>query len=261
MTEEIKSVWDSDVVKDFEQESSGGGGWIAYTNVQLGYKVFARGYPNEETFFAFDVGKENDKARAKREAEAFVDEVNSKLPASEDKVSKPTNALRIEVDKDQVYNKDTSMWQGNRIQDTPVWQDAYKKVIFPNLKEAGADIGWQWARITFAPDPYKPKRINQLTGEEVDNLVMYVAETYLTKAEALDAVAKLGGTDEEKKPSSPPPIVDSKPAVSGDVPEGYDEESWNSVIPLIKDELASGNSLKQVAEDYGVGVPDIVKLK
>lgn len=261
MTDNNISVWDSDVVKSFEQEGSGGGGWICYTNIQLGYKVFASGYSNEETFFPFNISDENDKKRAKLESQKFVDGVNSKLLASDDRVKPATNAIRIEVDKAQVYNKDTSTWQGNRIQDTPVWTDAYKQIIFPHLKEANADLGWQWARISFAPDPYKPTRINQLTGDEVANLVMYVAETYLTKAEALDAAATLAKVSADSIPEAASGTMAHHEAKITDVPAGWDLDSWESVIPEIKKEIESGKSLKEIADDYGVSVPDIVKLK
>lgn len=259
MTDNI-SVWDSDVVKSFEQEGSGGGGWIARTNVSLGYKVFAQGYSNEETFFPFNVGDSNDKERAKREAQSFVDKANGSLLASEDRVKPPTNAIRIEVDKEQVYNKDTSAWQGNRIQDTPVWTDAYKQIIFPHLKEANADLGWQWARISFAADPYKPTRINSLTGEEVANLVMFISEVYLTKEEALDAAASLG-SGSVSEPKATTQAVAQPAQASGDIPAGWDAESWGSVVEAIKSEIASGKPLKQIADDYGVTIPDVAKLK
>jgi hypothetical protein len=257
MSENANSVWDSDVVKSFEEESSGGGGWICWTNIQLGYKIFAKGYDNNETFLPFDVGNAQDKERAKREALKFVDKVNAE---SVEKVKAPTNAIRIELDKEKTYNKDTSTWQGNRIQDTPVWTDAYKEVIFPHLKDANADLGWQWARISFEKDPYKPTRINQLTGEEVANLVMYVAETYLTKQDALDAAAELEGSKSDDG-SSPVAQQETATTQSDDVPDGYDEESWNSVIPLIKEEIANGKAVKEIADDYGVSIPDVVKLK
>jgi len=259
MSDEVNSVWESDVVKSFEKEGSGGGGWVAWTNVELGYKVFAKGCSNEETFFSFKVGDDASKESAKREAYKFVDKVNSE---SAYEVKKPTNAIRIELDKEKVYNKDTSTWQGNRIQDTPVWTEAYKEIIFPHLKEANADIGWQWARISWEADPYKPTRINTMTGEEQDNLVMYVAETYLTKQEALDAAAKLGGgSSDESDDSSASNTTDEK-VPDANIPEGYDEESWAGVIPYIKEDLASGEkSPKQIADDYGISIPDVMKLK
>ena len=247
------SVWDSDVVKGFEGESSGGGGWVCYTNIELGYKVFARNHDNSETFFSFSIEDENDKSRAKTAAQKFVDTVNTQLVPGDDKVKAPTSAIRIELDKQQVYGRDVSTWSGNRIQDTPVWTDAYKKIISPHLKEAGADLGWQWARIALEPDPYKPTRLNRLTGETVANLVMYVAEVYLNKQEALDAAAETSGGSSKSS--------EEETSQEKSFPEGYDAESWGIVIPLIKQALADGQSIKEVADDYGVGIPDVAKLK
>jgi hypothetical protein len=170
----VNSVWESEVVQGWQSESSGGGGWICRVNIQLGYKVFARGYSNEESFFPADMNIEGSTEQAKAKAKAFVDKVNAELPAGENKVKNPTNAIWLEIEKDSVYNKDVSTWEGNRIFVTPVWTDAYNKVILPALKESGAGLGWQWARVSFATDPYKATRMNQ-NGEEVANLVAYVA--------------------------------------------------------------------------------------
>lgn len=256
-----ESVWDSEVVSKLEDESSGGGNWVAYTNVQFGYKVFAPGFDNNQTFFPFNIGDENSKKSARLEASSFVDKLNKDNTATP--VKAPTNAIRIELDKDQVYNKDTSTWQGNYIQDTPLWVDAYKTLIKENLKKAGAGLGWQWAHLAWGEDPYKPTRINKLTGEEVANLVLYVKEVYLTKQEALDAAAKLaaGGGGNRSTATADDGAVNSAEATKDDsVPPGF-EDVWDEVKSAIVKELAEGATVPQIATDYGIAVKYIVKLK
>lgn len=262
------SVWGSDVVKGYEKESGGGGGgWVCHTNVVLGYKVFAQGMSNDETFFPYKIGDENSKKKARFDANAFKDKYNESVPAGGKKATNPSNAIRIELDKEQTYNKDTSTWDGNRVQDTPLWTDAYKGLISPHLVESGAGEGWQWALIQWAPDPWAEKNnktiINQVTGEETTPLVMFVAKVFLTKQEALDYAAELeaGKSPSEESDSPPFALDDDDEEQSSDVPDGYDQESWNSVVPFIEGELEAGTPIKQIADDYGVSVAVIAKLK
>jgi len=252
----MTSIWESDVVNSFENESSGGKGWICYTEIAFGYKVFAKGRTNEETFFPFDIAKEGDKERAMSEAEAFRQEYNN----SGGSAKPPTNALSIVVDKDNVHGYDNSQWQGNRIIHTPCWTDAYKLVIRPSLKETGADLGWQWLRLGWKPDPKNPERENTLTGEMQANLVPYIMETFASKQEALDAAAA-DATGESAPATQAQSGKNGSGGADEHIPEGYDTASWAIVKPDILKAKASGISNKQIADDYGITIPDVVKVQ
>ncbi len=244
------SVWESDVVNSFENESSGGRGWVCLATLEFGYKLFARGKSNEETFFAFDINVDGDKDRALSEAEAFKDKCNSEGGS----VKAPTNALQITVSKENVFGYDTSNWQGDRIFTHPCWTDAYKKVIRPSLKEAKADLGQQWLRLGFKPDPQKPEYEDSLTGEMKANLVPFVMEVFLNKQAALDAAA-------DTSAGAPKETTTSAPAQSSDIPEAYDATSWELVKPDILKAKADGVAPKQIADDYGISIADVVKVK
>jgi hypothetical protein len=152
------------------------------------------------------------------------------------------------------------MWSGNRIFDITCWSDAYKKVVRPSLKEANANIGWQWLRLSFKPDPYKPERENQLTGEMVANLVPYIVEVFPNKQSALDAAADTSGAGKSTQAQS---STGEQPPFDADefIPEGYDATSWAIVKPDILKAKGEGVSPKQIADDYGLTVPDVVKVK
>ena len=260
MTDQVQSnsVWDSDVVTGFESEASGSGGWICYANISFGYKVFAGGFANQETFFPWDVNVDGDKERAKAEADAFRDKVN----ATGGSIKPATNAVQIEIDIDNVYGYDTSNWQGNRIFTYPVWTDAYKKVLRPSFKEANARFGWQWLRLGFKQDPFKPEYEDKLTGEMRVNLVPYVVETFATKQDALDAAAETAGA--KAKPQTQASLQDdAPPPFDADefIPQGYDMTSWAIVKPDILKAKANGVPNTKIAEDYGITIPDVVKAK
>lgn len=250
------SIWESDQVVSWQEESSGGGGWICRVNVQLGYKVFARGKSNEETFFPADINVDGAMESAKAAARAYVDKLNEELEYGEQKIKAPSNAIWIEIDKETVFGRDTSSWEGNRIFTTPAWTSAYKDVILPAMRESNASTGWQWARVSFKPDPYQPKRMNQ-HGEEVDNLVAYIAEVYLSKQDALDAAASVATPKAEAQPAQTQTVAKTTEGV----PDGYDADTWAEVIEYIKEEITSGKSLKEIADDYGVTVADVARLK
>lgn len=256
MTDQVNggSVWESDVVTSFENESSGGRGWICYANISFGYKLFASGHSNKETFFAWDINVDGDKERARAAADAFRDKIN----ASGGSVKPPSSAIQIEIDIDNVYGYDTSNWQDNRIFTYPVWTDAYKKVVRPSLKEANAILGWQWLRLSFKEDPRKPEYEDPLTGEMRVNLVPYVAEVFPTKQAALDAAADGAGNTASTKNDG-----DAEPAFDSDefIPELYDATSWALVKSDILKAKAEGISPKQIADDYGLTIPEVMKVK
>lgn len=146
----------SDFWNTFEQadrEESGGGGIVGLVHVRTGYKVYASGADQEESFF--DAPASNKKARAEAKAKAT-------LYANEHGANQARWSVLLHVPADSAIRVIDGEWQGvtwqaDRYFVTNTWTSACKEVVVPSLKNAGVtDIPCSiWARIGFQPDPYK----------------------------------------------------------------------------------------------------------
>jgi len=256
------SVWDSDDVKSVEGEG-GGNGWISEAEIVFGYKVFVAGHSNEDTFWRFDVAVPASREAARKAAADFARSVGAK---------QPTAAIAVILPKDKTYLYDTTRWQGDRWFVLPTYTKGYEDILKPSLKGADAQLGVQWVRIGFKPDPYKPTRksFDQLTGEEreVANLVPYVVEKFdneemamriieaemLGKDTAADATSGGAAPNANVAPASP---ADAKEAEK-EFPSGWDIDSWNFAVKDIR-EQAKTKSVAEIAKAYDIPVPFVVK--
>jgi len=250
--EEAVSFWDSDDVKSIEKEG-GGSGWITYAEITYGYKVFASGKTNEETFWRFDVKNEKSRDVARQQASDFARSVNAKPPVT---------SMAVIAPKNNTYLRDTSTWKGDAWWVLPTYTKAYDVILKPSLRGADAVLGKQWVRLGFKPDPYKPTRksTNQLTGEEqeVANLVPYVIEKFDSIESAMAAIE--GGMAEkiaQPQTSSAPAIVEQQE--TGDFPKGWDADSWNFAIKDIKAQSAAGKAPAEIAKAYEIGIAYVMK--
>jgi hypothetical protein len=262
--ESAVSVWDSDDVKSFEGEG-GGNGWISKAEIVFGYKVFIAGRTNEETFWKFDVAVPASREAARKAAADFARSVGAK---------QPTAAIAVILPKDKTYLYDTTRWQGDRWFVLPTYTKAYEDILKPSLKGADAQLGVQWVRIGFKPDPYKPTRklLDQLTGEEreIANLVPYVVEKFDSEEMAMRVIeAEMVGNDTTPAPipgmtpssSSHEVKSESTPAgTSGtkEFPDGWDNDSWNFAVKDIR-EQAKVKSPAEIAKAYDIPVSFVVK--
>lgn len=262
--ESAVSVWDSDDVKSFEGEG-GGNGWISKAEIVFGYKVFISGHSNEDTFWKFDVAIPASREAARKAAADFARSVGAK---------QPTAAIAVILPKDKTYLYDTTRWQGDRWFVLPTYTKGYEEILKPSLKGADAQLGIQWVRIGFKPDPYKPTRksFDQLTGEEreVANLVPYVVEKFDGEEMAMRIIeAEMLGKD--TPPASIPGMAPAAPvakqqapaapaAQSGtnDFPNGWDIDSWNFAVKDIR-EQAKVKSPAEIAKAYDIPVSFVVK--
>ena len=249
--DEAVSIWDSEDVKAVEQ-AGGGSGWIVEAEFTFGYKVFAAGKTNEESFFKFDVSNKAEREEARKKASDFAQAVNERTP---------TTALAIIMPKDKVYLRDTSKWRGDNWWVVPTYTKGYEEILKPSLKGTDSSLGKQWVRIGFKADPYKPKRMskNQLTGEDVEvaNLIPYVIERFADVNAAMAAVE--GAMLSDKKTVSTSTLQPAANTNSGEYPDGWDAESWSFAIGDIKEQSKSGKSPAEIAKAYEISVAFVMK--
>lgn len=247
--EEAVSVWDSEDVKAVEQ-AGGGSGWIAEAEFTFGYKVFAAGKTNDESFFKFDVSDKNERELARKKASDFAQAVNEKTP---------TTALAIILPKDKVYLHDTSKWQNDSWWVIPTYTRGYEEILKPSLKGSDASLGKQWVRIGFKADPYKPTRKgkHQITGEDIEvaNLIPYVIEKFADIDAAMAAVEGAMLSDKKSATvSAPAPATNS-----GEYPDGWDAASWSFAVGDIKEQSKAGKSPAEIAKAYEISIAFVMK--
>jgi len=199
-----------------ERMEKGGGGIISRIEFAIGYKVFISGMNNEESFLPF-----TDDASRK---EAL--EICKGFLATHQATSRPQSSIQFRVFKDDVKGREVA-WMGDRYFVTPIWTDAYKKIVRPAIEKLSLRAPQTfWGRITFAEDPSGRMRENQ-DGEMVPDLVAYPAEVYPGEAAASEAA---GAT-------STPPVAGGPPIASGlAVPAAWAAypDQWTEQVAQIK---------------------------
>lgn len=257
--ESAVSIWDSDDVKAVESEG-GGNGWISKAEIVFGYKVFASGQTNEDTFWKFDVAYPASREAARKAASDFARAVGAK---------NPTAAIAVILPKSATYLYDTTRWQGDRWFVIPTYTKAYEEILKPSLKGTDSQLGTQWVRIGFKADPYKPTRIrrDELTGEEreVSNLVPYVVEKFADEDEAMRIIeSEMLNKDTGQTPApsiagaTSAPQAQAPQSSSGDYPDGWDQDSWDFAVKDIR-EQAKTKALPEIAKAYDIPVSFVAK--
>jgi len=240
--------WD-DFDKADKEESGGSGGIVGNVTIEPGFKVYASGASNEESFFPVAALGKNDRLAAKRKAEAYAQDMGA---------SGAKWAVQIRVAKEGGFSGGkVATWNEDRFFVTDTWTDAFKKVVRPALVALGIDLPFNgWARIGFKNDPFREAQGEAgKTDEDADGnprfpLVAYPTELFASQAEALTAVGDAAGT----------------PAPSY-VPDGWTAEDWASCIPDIVEQkemhgLNNAQLKDYVTETYGVDLPmaELIKL-
>lgn len=230
--------------KQAEKEGTGGG-IIGQFRFEAGYKVFAKGLGNLESFFAYVPGDEKSQAGALAKAK----EVATKYGVT----SAPQTAAQLVVFKNSVKGKDVT-WKDDRFFTYPVWTDAYKKGLKPKLQELKIDhFGDYWGKIGFIPDPSGRKRKNQ-NGEDVVDLIAIPVELYSDEQAAIKASHK-----------------DALAAGAGaapSIPQGYTADTWAKQkddigklrLVYIQKGLGGDEALNKVAADYGATAEQVAAL-
>jgi len=235
------SYWD-EFDKADKEESGGSGGIVGNLTIEPGYKVYASGASNAESFFPVAALGKNERTAAKRKAEAYAQEMGA---------NGAKWAVQIRVAKEGGFSGGkAATWNEDRFFVTDTWTDAFKKVVRPALVALGMDLPFKgWGRVGFKNDPFREAQGEAgKTDEDADGnprfpLVAYPTELFASQAEALTAV---GDTD--------------APAAPAFVPEGWTAEDWVACIPQIKEEkemhgLNNAQLREHITETYGVDLP------
>lgn len=211
---------------DLNKMADSGGGIVGKVNIETGYKIMVSGVNNKDSFFAGDLRNKEENAKALAQAKAKLAELGN--PTRTDKNGKeqpirPSQAVQIVIYRDSVKGKDVS-WNDDRVFCYPLYTDDCKKIVLPSFKNANVDrLGEMWARISFAPTPTGRTKANQ-NGEQVTELIAFVAEVYASEQAALAAVAGGDVAMENAKAT--------KPTTNGKVPAAYADQpdAWHSYV-------------------------------
>ena len=231
----------SDFWKEYEQateQEGGGGGIVTKALIETGYKVYVSGLDQADTFFPAAPGDDAARKAAKSKAQAL---------------GKANWGIQIKAYRDTaVVRGRAATWQADRHFNTDSWTSAAKEVVVPSLRQAGIVLPWEgWCRIGFQPDPFKLEKGEVgMTDQDQDGNPRYPQVAYITEVFADEAAARAAvGVTETTHVGG----------VEVSVPDKWDAESWKSVWPELYQAKEAGRSLKQIADDYGVSVPDVSK--
>ena len=192
------------------------GGIISQIEFTIGYKVFISGMSNEESFLPFT--DDASRKEALETCKAFL--------VARQVTSRPQSSIQFRVFKDDVKGREVT-WMGDRYFVTPIWTDAYKKIVRPAIEKLSLRAPQTfWGRITFAEDPSGRTRENR-DGEIVPDLVAYPAEVFPNEQAATEAAGE----------SSAPPVSGGPPVSTGlAVPTAWVAypDQWKEQVTLIK---------------------------
>lgn len=249
-----ENFWD-ELDKTIEDQSAGGGGIVALTEIQLGYKVYANNSELEalkmtqaNTFFP---ASKKDEVKA---AEAAAKKLCEKLgPDNKGEDRRASYGVMIVCHKANAITSKKGewgdvTWKEDRQMFEPLWKskkgemsDGYK-VVVPALKTLGNTPPIKsWMYLTFAKSPSGKTKKDE-NGEPKPALICYPVKMFMdeksAKAEATSGRGSNGNG-------------------SVTVPEGYTSESWAKLLPKLKVLQAKGKSIEQIADDYDLN-PEVL---
>ena len=249
------------------EESSSGGGIIALTRVDVGFKVYATGaqlsenspagktpYTQGMTFFPAGPDKPS-REKALTAAKAFASAVGSKPPngLSTHMVCFREGAIMmkkgewgpVEWKVDQEYVE--SLWERKDKEGNIIKQSDGSVVVKPALKAIGLPMPWErWTLVKSRPAP-SGRQKKQQDGTEGDDFVKYPAQVFDSEAEAKASLQS--GTN-------------------GKVEAGFNLAEWEPVkadlVAAVKaktKELKNpGKAKEAVASEYGLTVENLEKV-
>ena len=248
-----------DPFAEFERMTSaegGGGGTIALCEISYGYKSYAAGQAQGDTFFSFvpSVNDTNGQAAvAKASAEAYNTLHQCPKPV---RLGVQIKAMRNgALTRGQPVN-----WSVDaRYFNTDGWTEACKEVVIPSLKANGILVfPWKgWARLGFKPDPYKTaqgdagKTDHDLQGNPRFPLVAYVVEVFPDEATAHASAAA----------DAPSPVLPSDgnaPAWSPVGKGGWTVANLKEMSDTFKRMLSEGQTFAKIVSDNDIAPADLL---
>lgn len=249
-----RNFWDE--YEQADREESGGGGVICQARITTGYKCYAEGLSQEETFFEANASDKTARAKAKAAAVAQAADYGAgrarwsvciKALKTGEWKGEPWNAIRV---IDGEWKSVT--WQDDRWFIVNTWTQACKEVVIPSLKEAGiaALPATIWARIGFQNDPYKEAKGKAgMTDEDQDGnprfpQIAYIVEAFESLEAAQEAIglAKMPAGDEAEA---------NYPALPAD---------WEGALPTEAETVEAWlGELKEIEAEYPGPMPKVRK--
>lgn len=186
-----------------EREAQSGRGFVGLINCSSGFKVFASGMANEDTWFPHKIGAAN-KAAALSKARAFIAEHD--VLDNQGRKARPQVAVCFHVPLESLKAGGEN-WQQDQWFVTPLYYDAYKEIISPALKSLDIIPGFDeqfWARFGWQAEPGGRTRLNQ-NDEEVPVLVAYPMAVFADEAAAEEGGEGIVGVGESAPGSAEAP--------------------------------------------------------
>ncbi len=229
---------------DEQAEKEGtGGGIVGQFRFEAGYKVFAKGLGNRESFFPYIPGDKTSQEAALAKAK----ETAAKYGVT----SAPQTSAQLVVFKNSVKGREVN-WKDDRFFTYPVWTDAYKKGLKPKLSDLKIDhFGDYWGKIGFIPDPGGRKKKDK-DGNETVELIAIPVELYASEQDAIRAAHKDGGGN----------------GAAPSIPQGYTADTWARQkddiqklrLSYIKGGMGGDDATARVAADYGATPEQVAGL-
>ena len=220
------------------EESGGGGGLISFAQVETGYKVYASGVGQEESWFPAPAGDKKARAVAKKAAQALADEHGCAM----------NWGIGLVTPREKSYKQGSVVtWSvPTLVRFTASFWDSCSDIVIPSLKEHKvAPLPWEgWVRLGFQPDPYAVEQ-DKKDDQGRYRQVAYVTEVFPDEAAAMKAVAEM-------------PTGDIGEGLG--VPDGFDQADWDNLsdelVAMLQGFLDSGKSetmaVALVAKEVGV---------
>lgn len=250
----------SEAFSDFEKQFSGGGGFVGKFRVCFGWKFFATGRTNDESFFEFDPNNPASQKDAEAKCKRYIAD-NGVM------VNRTFVVNNIIMFKDFELTGKAMNWQGDRHFTTFLGSDAYRQIVRKSFDDAGIDsTGDFWGAITFKPDPTgRTRKVNvtldngETVTEERPQLVAYVKQVFGSEQEARDYV-RSASDETDPEVHAPAPDLSAPAPASGDAPPSYPPKIWEQMKPEIIKERAKGTAIPAIASMYQVTPDWIAKV-
>lgn len=233
-----------DALDELEKIGQGEGGLFGRFQFRIGWFAYTGELEDVEDKFASFVPTDAD------DRQKALESINDTL---EESGIEKTQALGPHISYVLRFPKSTAKgvtaeraegWSvSERVLAVPIWSDAAKELIRPQIKEIGLKLGWHWGRITFAPDP-SGRTETGLDGEERVKLVAYPAELYASETECEEAAS--GGNSESEASDS----ISSK----------YQADIKSDFAKLVEDGMKPKKAAREVAEDWEEDFDDVWAL-
>jgi hypothetical protein len=236
----VSDFW-SQYEKSVESES-GGGGIICRAKIETVYKGFVPGLDQGDAYRAVGVNAtDNEKNKAKAELTALG-------------ADRAQYGVQIRAYRDSAVSRGKPVtWTTDRFFFQASWNSACKDVVVPSIRDSGiASLPYEgWVRIGFKPNPFNVaqgeagKTDKDQEGNPRFPQVAYVTEVFANEDAARAAI---GGEASEAQTST-----------SGNAPAGWGVAEWQNIWPVIHGQKQDGKTPKEIADYFGVTVPDVTK--